>query len=101
MISDLLQIEPSEYEHIRPMSSHFSSRLGYEDTLAILNHEFFELNDLNAIFQQRTIPSYIPPDPQLVSPFLDKSTPSPSLNLAKCLNFKDFLEENQDIFEGF
>jgi hypothetical protein len=85
------------------MTSLTSSRLGFQDTLAILQHDFFELLDLDSIFQQRMIPSYLPPDPGLVSPYLDSTNDSttPTLSLNSCLKFKDFSKENQDIFQGF
>lgn len=102
LISDLLQIEPSEYVIIYEFIVHSPvSRLGYDDPLAILNHDFFQLLDLKSIYDQCAIPSYIPPDPEFVSPYLDDSISYDLLDLSKCLNFKDFLKENQDIFEGF
>lgn len=102
----------------------FFSRLGYSKTSEILDHEFFHSVDLDAIYNQKYIPSYIPHDPGIVSPFMDQyaqeniaisssssnkpdykyqhsMSSSSKISLDSCLNFKDFPHENQDFFKEF
>lgn len=107
LISDLLQIEPV-------------NRIGYCKTSEIFDHEYFQSVDLNSIYHQNYIPSYIPPDPGLVTPFLNQysqenqsstssnkvgnpteRSPRQKIILESCLNFKDFPHENQDFFKEF
>jgi hypothetical protein len=73
LIHDLLRAEPTRYLHLPyPLILLLSttltvvyvvSRVGYEETIAILRHPFFQSYDTASVLQLTAVPPFIPGDP--------------------------------------